>query len=116
MSASATGYYATVRASNGLADTKVLVARMWDYAQDYGPKVVWPPADTRNNDEFDPEGLMPAVLQSIEILRITDEPVFHEMQNFCEYFKSATNSLCMTYSCGRFDILHSVLLRLRSNS
>lgn len=76
-------------APEGLSDISGPKAPMmvaWDHAQDYGPRVVWPPENTDDNEEFDPEGAMPVVLKSISEFRIINEPVFQEMGNFCECF------------------------------
>lgn len=66
--------------------TKSLAARMWEYAHDLGPRIVWPPEGYANCDELDPEGIAPAFRESIGALtRVTPiEPVFQDVFYFCE--------------------------------
>lgn len=70
-------------------NAKNSIIAAWDYAQDFGPKVIWPPGRAIDNEEFDPEGAMPVVLQSISNLGIVDDPVFKEMGYFCEYCRNS---------------------------
>ncbi|KAG8731938.1 hypothetical protein FRC11_001480, partial [Ceratobasidium sp. 423] len=72
---------------HGPVDTRALVvsSKLWEYAQDHGPKIIWPPtADEK--DGFDPEGIMPSVQRSISMLRITDDPVFQDVRDFFANF------------------------------
>ncbi|KAH7338421.1 fungal-specific transcription factor domain-containing protein [Rhizoctonia solani] len=70
-----------------LVDARTLVTspKLWEYSQEYGPKVIWPPT-TDERDSFDPEGIMPLVQRSISMLRITDEPVFQDVRDFFANF------------------------------
>ncbi|CAE6432816.1 unnamed protein product [Rhizoctonia solani] len=60
-------------------------SKLWEYSQEYGPKVIWPPT-TDEKGCFDPEGIMPQVQQSISMLRITDEPIFQDVRDFFTTF------------------------------
>ncbi|ELU38858.1 fungal zn(2)-Cys(6) binuclear cluster domain-containing protein [Rhizoctonia solani AG-1 IA] len=62
--------------------TLVVNSKLLEYARDYGPKVVWPPAA----DAFDPEGIMPLVQQSAGVPRIIDDPIFQDVRDFFEKF------------------------------
>lgn len=66
-----------------------LPAGKWDRLQDYGPRIEWPPGGEIGGHEFDPEGVMSVVQQSITALRLTDGPVFQELHNFCKCFLNA---------------------------
>ncbi|KAF8754492.1 50S ribosome-binding GTPase [Rhizoctonia solani] len=62
--------------------TLVVNSKLLEYARDYGPKVVWPPAA----DAFDPEGIMPLAQQSTGVPRIIDDPIFQDVRDFFEKF------------------------------
>ncbi|GAB1521104.1 hypothetical protein RhiTH_004195 [Rhizoctonia solani] len=62
--------------------TLVVNSKLLEYARDYGPKVVWPPAA----DAFDPEGIMPLAQQSTGVPRIIDGPIFRGVRDFFEKF------------------------------
>ncbi|CAE6432836.1 unnamed protein product [Rhizoctonia solani] len=68
--------------------TKSLAARMWEYAHDLGPRIIWPPEGCVNCDELDPEGVAPTFRQSItawtQIRPI--EPVFQDVFHFYSTF------------------------------
>ncbi|KAG8685007.1 hypothetical protein FRC11_011288 [Ceratobasidium sp. 423] len=59
---------------------------MWEYSQDFGPRIVWPSRTTDDNDNYDPEGVMPLIRHSLATLRISDEPNFQEMLTFYSIF------------------------------
>ncbi|CAE6472283.1 unnamed protein product [Rhizoctonia solani] len=73
---------------SGLVDTRALAAssQLWEYAQDHGPKIMWPPTTDEQKDSFDPEGIMPVIQRSIDVLRITDDPVFQDVRDFFANF------------------------------
>ncbi|CAE7078002.1 unnamed protein product [Rhizoctonia solani] len=62
----------------------------WEYAQDYGPRIIWPPNDLEEVHDFDPEEVMPTLYKSIDSLTRTAaiEPVFNEILHFWSTFLS----------------------------
>ncbi|CAE7208470.1 unnamed protein product, partial [Rhizoctonia solani] len=68
--------------------TKSLAARMWEYAHDLGPRIIWPPPGCTNCDELDPEGVAPVFRESIAALTRTTpiEPVFQDVFYFYSTF------------------------------
>ncbi|KAF8706251.1 Fungal specific transcription factor domain, partial [Rhizoctonia solani] len=64
--------------------------KKWEYAQEYGPRVIWPPEDRDNNPDFDSEGVMPVLSKSIDTLVRTAvfEPVFQEILHFYSTYLS----------------------------
>ncbi|KAJ1307172.1 hypothetical protein OPQ81_001289 [Rhizoctonia solani] len=73
-----------------LTNSGGLTLRNWEYAQDYGPRIIWPPDDSEDGHDFDPEGVMPAVRKSIDFLNrtVVIEPVFQEIFHFFSTFLS----------------------------
>ncbi|KAJ1307171.1 hypothetical protein OPQ81_001288 [Rhizoctonia solani] len=71
--------------------------KLWGYAQDYGPRVVWPPSESGATDQFDPEEVMPAIQQSIVILteQTLIDPVFQEM---CHFYLTFLNRVIFNYA------------------
>ncbi|KAJ1305029.1 hypothetical protein OPQ81_000069 [Rhizoctonia solani] len=63
-----------------------VTSKLWEYTQDYGPKITWPPIAQEGEDQFDPEGIMPLVQRSISMLSITDDPVFEDIRDFFANF------------------------------
>ncbi|KAG8696909.1 hypothetical protein FRC11_000397, partial [Ceratobasidium sp. 423] len=61
---------------------------MWEYAQDFGPRIVCPPGGFANSDELDPEGAIPTFRQSVTALtqRIAPEPLFQDVCYFYSTF------------------------------
>ncbi|CAE6478823.1 hypothetical protein ACGC1H_003067 [Rhizoctonia solani] len=72
------------------AHSKQLTLKSWEYAQDYGPQVIWPPNDSDESHSFDPEGAMPTLHRSIDILTqtVVIDPVFQEIFYFWSTFLS----------------------------
>ncbi|CAE6513511.1 unnamed protein product [Rhizoctonia solani] len=70
--------------------------QLWEYAQDYGPRVVWPPTEPEG-DWFDPEEVIPAIRQSISVLteRALIEPIFQEM---CHFYLTFLNRVIYNYA------------------
>ncbi|CAE6439643.1 unnamed protein product [Rhizoctonia solani] len=70
--------------------SKQLTLKNWEYAQDYGPQVIWPPKDLEESQDFDPEGVMPTLHKSIDILTqtVVIDPVFQEIFHFWSTFLS----------------------------
>ncbi|CAE6470289.1 unnamed protein product [Rhizoctonia solani] len=68
--------------SCGLTHNRAMGTRIWEYAQDFGPRIVWPNRTTDDIDDFDPEGVMPLIRRSVATLRMSEEPNFQEMLNF----------------------------------
>ncbi|KAB5592029.1 hypothetical protein CTheo_4553 [Ceratobasidium theobromae] len=96
-------------------NAKNSIIAAWDYAQDFGPKVIWPPGRAIDNEEFDPEGAMPVVLQSISNLGIVDDPVFKEMGCFYSTFLArymydyaAVRNIIMPRVCQRLQLSDSL--------
>ncbi|CAE7186285.1 unnamed protein product [Rhizoctonia solani] len=71
-----------------LDDTKILATRMWEYAQDFGPQIIWPPEGLESCDELDPEGAITTFRQSVTALtqRVSPEPLFHDVCYFYSVF------------------------------
>ncbi|CAE6458994.1 unnamed protein product [Rhizoctonia solani] len=76
--------------SSLVAHSKQLSLKNWEYAQDYGPHIIWPPKDPEDYHDFDPEGAMPTLHKSIDILTRTAaiHPVFQEIFHFWSTFLS----------------------------
>ncbi|KDN34492.1 hypothetical protein RSAG8_12430, partial [Rhizoctonia solani AG-8 WAC10335] len=72
------------------ARSEHLTLKSWEYAQDYGPRIIWPPKDLEGSHDFDPEGVMPTLHQSIHFLTrtVVIEPVFQEIFHFWSTFLS----------------------------
>ncbi|KAF8754668.1 hypothetical protein RHS01_06117 [Rhizoctonia solani] len=66
--------------------TKAQAIRMWEYAHDFGPRIIWPPKGCANSDELDPEGVAPVFRQSLMAMtrKTPIEPVFQEILYFCK--------------------------------
>jgi hypothetical protein len=69
-----------------LTHNKAMGTRIWEYTQDFGPRIIWPNRSTDDNEDFDPEGVMPLIRRSVATLRISEEPNFQQMLDFCEFF------------------------------
>ncbi|CUA72069.1 putative clathrin heavy chain [Schizosaccharomyces pombe 972h-] [Rhizoctonia solani] len=86
-------------ASNANVCTKDSFVQLWEYAQDFGPRVLWPPSGLGpgEEDQFDPEDAMPAIKQSIVALseRALIEPVFQEM---CHFYLTYLNRVIYNYA------------------
>ncbi|CAE6436571.1 unnamed protein product [Rhizoctonia solani] len=69
---------------------KHLGLKNWEYAQEFGPQVIWPPKDPEDDHYFDPEDVMPTIRNSIDFLTrtVVIEPVFQEMFHFYSTFLS----------------------------
>ncbi|KAJ1305079.1 hypothetical protein OPQ81_000119 [Rhizoctonia solani] len=78
----------TFCAAPGSRVTKSMAARMWEYAHDLGPRILWPPRGCINCDELDPEGVAPLFRLSVTALvRVTPvEPVFQDVFDFYSTF------------------------------
>ncbi|EUC57282.1 fungal Zn(2)-cys(6) binuclear cluster domain protein [Rhizoctonia solani AG-3 Rhs1AP] len=63
-------------------------SKLWEFSQEYGPKVIWPPVDDEEKDSFDPEGIMPLIQQSVSTPRVTDDPIFQDVRDFFATFLS----------------------------
>ncbi|KAG8693844.1 hypothetical protein FRC11_002614, partial [Ceratobasidium sp. 423] len=76
------------RATAGPASMECVAARLWEHPQDFGPRMIWPPEDLENPDDFDPEGAIPTLHRSIVRLNEKEliEPVFREVCNFYSEF------------------------------
>ncbi|KEP46686.1 transcription factor [Rhizoctonia solani 123E] len=98
--------------------------QLWEYAQDYRPRIVWPPEGpgSREDDEFDPEDAIPAIRQSITVLteNALIEPVFQEMCHFSKLGMLCTavlfranyeRSMLTTSLCGHEKELYSLALQ-----
>ncbi|KAH7336001.1 fungal-specific transcription factor domain-containing protein [Rhizoctonia solani] len=72
--------------SRSLTYNRALGTRMWEYSQDFGPRILWPSRDVGDGDDYDPEGVMPLIRRSITTLRISEDPVFQEIINFYSIF------------------------------
>ncbi|CAE6499806.1 unnamed protein product [Rhizoctonia solani] len=72
--------------SRALTHSRALEIRMWEYSQDFGPRIIWPNHTTDDNDDYDPEGVMPLIRRSLATLRISGEPNFQEMLTFYSIF------------------------------
>ncbi|KAF8712305.1 hypothetical protein RHS03_01304, partial [Rhizoctonia solani] len=68
--------------SRGAICDRILATQMWEYAQDFGPRIAWPNRTTDDSDDFDPEGVMPLIRRSVATLRVFEEPSFQELLNF----------------------------------
>ncbi|CEL54129.1 hypothetical protein RSOLAG1IB_06840 [Rhizoctonia solani AG-1 IB] len=71
-----------------LTHNKAMGTRIWEYAQDFGPRIIWPNRSTDDNDDFDPEGVMPLIRRSVATLRISEEPNFQQMLDFYSIYLS----------------------------
>ncbi|CUA73116.1 Microtubule-actin cross-linking factor 1 [Rhizoctonia solani] len=84
---------------NAHVSTKDSFVQLWEYAQDFGPRVLWPPSSSGpgEEDQFDPEDAMPAIKQSIVTLseRALIEPVFQEM---CHFYLTYLNRVIYNYA------------------
>lgn len=71
--------------------------QLWAYAQDYGPRVVWPPSEPEEGEQFDPEDALPAIRQSINVLNENTliEPIFQEM---CHFYLNFLNRVIYNYA------------------
>lgn len=98
-------------------NTRGLVTRMWEYAQDFGPQIVIPSEGFVNFYEADPEGAIPTFQQSVNALtRIAPpEPLFQDVCSSCK-FMHFFQRLALTRSSPRCNFLDSYFLRLCSNS
>ncbi|KAJ1305764.1 hypothetical protein OPQ81_010494 [Rhizoctonia solani] len=67
---------------------RALETRMWEHAQDFGPRIIWPSRATDDNDDYDPEGVMSLIRRSLATLRISEEPIFQEMISFSLLFRA----------------------------
>ncbi|KAH7342136.1 fungal-specific transcription factor domain-containing protein [Rhizoctonia solani] len=77
----------TVYNASSPVDTKSLATRMWGYAQDFGPRAIWPPEVSENPNTFDPEGAMPNLHRSI--VRLNEKEVMEPMfQDMCEFYSA----------------------------
>ncbi|EUC65129.1 transcription factor [Rhizoctonia solani AG-3 Rhs1AP] len=88
--------------------------QLWKYAQDYGPRIVWPPEGpgSREDDEFDPEDAIPAIRQSITVLteNALIEPVFQEM---CHFYLTFVNRVIYNYALTPERTIKWMLQRFR---
>ncbi|QRW24216.1 ribosomal protein S10p/S20e [Rhizoctonia solani] len=87
--------------SRGAIYDRILATQMWEYAQDFGPRIAWPNRTTDDSDDFDPEGVMPLVRRSVATLRVFEEPSFQELLNFYA-----------SYGIHRFDLFSTLYQRL----
>ncbi|CAE6486039.1 unnamed protein product [Rhizoctonia solani] len=71
--------------SRPIPHNRALGTRMWEYSQDFGPRILWPSGNTDDGDDYDPEGVMPLIRRSIATLRISEDPFFQEIINFCKF-------------------------------
>ncbi|KAH7338419.1 fungal-specific transcription factor domain-containing protein [Rhizoctonia solani] len=88
--ATCSGVSSSYRAAFEPPITKSLAARMWEYAHDLGPRIIWPPEGCVNCEELDPEGVAPTFRQSITAWTqmIPIEPVFQDVFHFYSTFLS----------------------------
>ncbi|CUA73272.1 hypothetical protein RSOLAG22IIIB_05219 [Rhizoctonia solani] len=77
-----------IRAASSPRITKSLTMRMWEYAHDFGPRIIWPPEGCVNCDELDPEGVAPMFRRSIMTLSqvAPAEPEFQHVSHFYSNF------------------------------
>ncbi|CAE6375784.1 unnamed protein product [Rhizoctonia solani] len=73
-----------------ITHSRQMTLKNWEYAQDYGPHIIWPPKDLEDYHDFDPEGAMPILHKSIDILTrtVAIDPVFQEIFHFWSTFLS----------------------------
>ncbi|CAE6438290.1 unnamed protein product [Rhizoctonia solani] len=76
---------------------KSLALRMWEYAHDFGPRIIWPPEGCVNCDELDPEGMAPTFRQSIVALSQTT-PAELEFQDVCHFYSNFLSRIFYDYS------------------
>ncbi|KAL5631926.1 hypothetical protein ACGC1H_000076 [Rhizoctonia solani] len=72
--------------SRTLIHNRALGTQMWEYSQDFGPRILWSSSTTEDSDEYDPEGAMPLIRDSLAALRISEEPIFQEILTFYSLF------------------------------
>ncbi|CAE7220427.1 unnamed protein product [Rhizoctonia solani] len=72
--------------SRTLTHKRTLGTQMWEYSQDFGPRIIWPSRTTDDSDDYDPEGAMPLIRHSLATLWISNEPIFQEMLTFYSIF------------------------------
>ncbi|CAE6411117.1 unnamed protein product [Rhizoctonia solani] len=72
--------------SRSIPHNRASGTRMWEYSQDFGPRILWPSENTDDGDDYDPEGVMPLIRHSIATLRISEDPFFQEIINFYSIF------------------------------
>ncbi|CAE6467626.1 unnamed protein product [Rhizoctonia solani] len=77
--------------------TKSLAVRMWEYAHDFGPRIIWPPEGCINCDELDPEGVAPAFRQSLVALS-REASVEAGFQDVCYFYTTFLTRLFYDYS------------------
>ncbi|KAH7338355.1 hypothetical protein B0J17DRAFT_421142 [Rhizoctonia solani] len=84
-------------AAPGSRITKSLALRMWEYAHEFGPRIIWPPEGCTNCDELDSEGVAPVFRQSIMALtrRASAEP---EFQDICYFYLTFLTRLFYNYA------------------
>ncbi|CAE6436560.1 unnamed protein product [Rhizoctonia solani] len=92
--------------------TTNMALRKWEYAQDYGPRVVWPPEDGENDPDFDSEGAMPVVRKSIDVLTrtVAIEPMFQDIFHF---YSTYLSRIYYDYAIVSEDTMAWILKRFR---
>ncbi|CAE6360091.1 unnamed protein product [Rhizoctonia solani] len=81
-----------------LEDTKSTATRMWEYAQDFRPQIIWPPPEGLEKcDELDPEGAIPIFRQSVTTLtqKASPEPLF---QDVCYFYSTFLTRIFYDYA------------------
>ncbi|CAE6414693.1 unnamed protein product [Rhizoctonia solani] len=85
---------------------------MWEFAQDLGPRVIWPPEDLEDPDNFDPEGAMPNLHRSI--IRLNEkqsiEPIFREV---CDFYSDFMTRVFYDYSLVSKTLVEWMLQRYK---
>ncbi|CAE6416758.1 unnamed protein product [Rhizoctonia solani] len=77
--------------------TKSLAIRMWEYAHEFGPRIIWPPESCANCDELDPEEVAPTFRRSIMALGQM-APTGLEFQDVCNYYSNFLTRIFYDYS------------------
>ncbi|CAE6455013.1 unnamed protein product, partial [Rhizoctonia solani] len=95
--------------------TKSLAMRMWEYAHDFGPRIIWPPEGCTNCDELDSEGVAPVFRQSIVALnqRASAEP---EFQDICYFYLTFLTRLFYNYALPSDTLVKWVFRKFNASS
>ncbi|CAE6341358.1 unnamed protein product [Rhizoctonia solani] len=86
--------------------------KKWEYAQEYGPRVVWPPEDRESNPDFDSEGTIDVVRKSIDALTrtVVIEPAFQEILHF---YSTYLSRMYYDYAIVNEDTMEWILQRYK---
>ncbi|KAG8684499.1 hypothetical protein FRC11_012016 [Ceratobasidium sp. 423] len=108
------GTSARISTVPGSRITKSLAMRMWEYAHDFGPRIIWPPEGCTNCDEFDPEGVAPTFRQSLVALArgASVEPGF---QDVCYFYSTFLTRLFYDYSLPTDTLVKWIIRRFNAS-